>query len=66
MLLVPLPISPLPAEETSSAPKTIMYHLSEGVYGIFNSVLFDNTCPAPILQKVSLPCWACFQLCGCI
>ncbi|KAB0339052.1 hypothetical protein FD754_024173, partial [Muntiacus muntjak] len=38
-------------EETGSAPKTIMYHLSEGVYGIFNSVLFDNTCPAPILQK---------------
>ncbi|XP_020751703.1 antizyme inhibitor 2 isoform X3 [Odocoileus virginianus] len=38
-------------EETGSAPKTIMYHLSEGVYGIFNSVLFDNTCPTPILQK---------------
>uniref|UniRef100_A0A8C6DJ36 Antizyme inhibitor 2 n=1 Tax=Moschus moschiferus TaxID=68415 RepID=A0A8C6DJ36_MOSMO len=41
-------------EEAGSSPKTISYHLSEGVYGIFNSVLFDNTCPAPILQKVSL------------
>nr|XP_048290294.1 antizyme inhibitor 2 isoform X2 [Myodes glareolus] len=37
--------------ETSSAPKTIVYHLDEGVYGIFNSVLFDNTCPTPTLQK---------------
>uniref|UniRef100_A0A8C0NCZ2 Antizyme inhibitor 2 n=2 Tax=Canis lupus familiaris TaxID=9615 RepID=A0A8C0NCZ2_CANLF len=42
-------------EETGSTPKTIVYHLGEGVYGIFNSVLFDNTCPTPILQKVSLP-----------
>ncbi|XP_070366511.1 antizyme inhibitor 2 isoform X2 [Equus asinus] len=40
-------------EENSSAPKTIVYHLHEGVYGIFNSVLFDNTCPTPILQKIS-------------
>ncbi|XP_040475146.1 antizyme inhibitor 2 isoform X2 [Ursus maritimus] len=41
------------AEENGSTPKTIVYHLSEGVYGIFNSVLFDNTCPTPILQKKS-------------
>ncbi|XP_047583365.1 antizyme inhibitor 2 isoform X2 [Lutra lutra] len=40
-------------EESGSIPKTIVYHLSEGVYGIFNSVLFDNTCPTPILQKGS-------------
>ncbi|XP_037683740.1 antizyme inhibitor 2 isoform X1 [Choloepus didactylus] len=38
-------------EESSSAPKTIVYHLDEGVYGIFNLVLFDNACPTPILQK---------------
>nr|XP_012295897.1 antizyme inhibitor 2 isoform X8 [Aotus nancymaae] len=38
-------------EENGSAPKTIVYHLDEGVYGIFNSVLFDNICPTPILQK---------------
>nr|KAF6443137.1 antizyme inhibitor 2 [Molossus molossus] len=38
-------------EETDSAPKTITYHLDEGIYGIFNSVLFDNTCPTPVLQK---------------
>ncbi|XP_051027658.1 antizyme inhibitor 2 isoform X1 [Acomys russatus] len=38
-------------EETSSTPKTVVYHLDEGVYGIFNSVLFDNTCPTPTLQK---------------
>ncbi|XP_042126579.1 antizyme inhibitor 2 isoform X3 [Peromyscus maniculatus bairdii] len=44
---------PSKEEETSSAPKTIVYHLDEGVYGIFNSVLFDNICPAPTLQKGS-------------
>ncbi|XP_037594198.1 antizyme inhibitor 2 isoform X2 [Cebus imitator] len=38
-------------EENGSASKTIVYHLDEGVYGIFNSVLFDNICPTPILQK---------------
>uniref|UniRef100_A0A5F9DKM2 Antizyme inhibitor 2 n=1 Tax=Oryctolagus cuniculus TaxID=9986 RepID=A0A5F9DKM2_RABIT len=42
-------------EENGSTPKTIMYHLAEGVYGIFNSVLFDSVCPTPILQKVSRP-----------
>lgn len=47
------PAPSLPAEETGSAPKTIVYHLGEGVYGIFNSVLFDNTCPTPVLPKVS-------------
>ncbi|XP_007468761.1 PREDICTED: arginine decarboxylase isoform X1 [Lipotes vexillifer] len=45
------PPPPLPAEENGSTPKTILYQLSEGQYGIFNSVLFDNTCPTPILQK---------------
>ncbi|XP_027969573.1 antizyme inhibitor 2 isoform X4 [Eumetopias jubatus] len=40
-------------EENGSTPKTIVYHLGEGVYGIFNSVLFDNMCPTPILQKKS-------------
>ncbi|XP_054319913.1 antizyme inhibitor 2 isoform X4 [Pongo pygmaeus] len=38
-------------EENGSTRKTIVYHLDEGVYGIFNSVLFDNICPIPILQK---------------
>lgn len=38
-------------EETGSTPKTFVYHMDEGVYGIFNSVLFDNTCPTPVLLK---------------
>ncbi|XP_047649096.1 antizyme inhibitor 2 isoform X9 [Phacochoerus africanus] len=42
-------------EETGSAPRTIVYHLGEGVYGIFNSVLFDNTCPTPVLPKKPSP-----------
>ncbi|KAM8791299.1 antizyme inhibitor 2 isoform 2-T2 [Rhynchonycteris naso] len=37
--------------QTGSTPKAMVYHLQEGIYGIFNSVLFDNTCPAPVLQK---------------
>ncbi|XP_021492891.1 antizyme inhibitor 2 isoform X2 [Meriones unguiculatus] len=40
-------------EETSSAPTTTVYHLDEGVYGIFNSVMFDNACPTPTPQKGS-------------
>nr|XP_045004530.1 antizyme inhibitor 2 isoform X1 [Jaculus jaculus] len=46
-----LPDQPSREEESGSTPKTIEYHLDEGVYGIFNSVLFDNTCPTPTLQK---------------
>ncbi|XP_006886477.1 PREDICTED: arginine decarboxylase isoform X2 [Elephantulus edwardii] len=38
-------------KENGFTPKTIMYHLEEGVYGIFNSVLFDNSRPTPVLQK---------------
>ncbi|NP_001280679.1 antizyme inhibitor 2 [Chinchilla lanigera] len=38
-------------EENGSALKTFVYHLDDGVYGIFNSVLFDNICPTPILHK---------------
>uniref|UniRef100_A0A9L0JPE2 Antizyme inhibitor 2 n=1 Tax=Equus asinus TaxID=9793 RepID=A0A9L0JPE2_EQUAS len=53
-------------EENSSAPKTIVYHLHEGVYGIFNSVLFDNTCPTPILQKVSQPHGRLFSMGVCV
>lgn len=65
ILLLALPLaSPFPAEETGSAPKAIVYQLDEGIYGIFNSVLFDNTCPTPVLQKVSH--WGLFQLCGCV
>nr|D4A693.2 RecName: Full=Antizyme inhibitor 2; Short=AzI2; AltName: Full=Ornithine decarboxylase-like protein; Short=ODC-like protein; AltName: Full=ornithine decarboxylase paralog; Short=ODC-p [Rattus norvegicus] len=43
--------SPFLTEQTGAAPKSIVYHLDEGVYGVFNSVLFDNTCPTPALQK---------------
>lgn len=49
------PFSPFLTEQTGAAPKSIVYYLDEGVYGVFNSVLFDNTCPTPALQKVSPP-----------
>ncbi|KAM5322229.1 antizyme inhibitor 2 isoform 2-T2 [Glossophaga mutica] len=38
-------------DETGSVPKTMAYHLDEGIYGLFNSVLFENTCPTPTLLK---------------
>ncbi|ELW48612.1 Arginine decarboxylase [Tupaia chinensis] len=51
-------------EENGSAPKTFMYHLHEGVYGIFNSVLFDNACPTPVLQKLHVGDWLVFDNMG--
>ncbi|XP_077006532.1 antizyme inhibitor 2 isoform X2 [Tamandua tetradactyla] len=42
---------PAREEENGSVPKTIVYHLDEGVYGVFNSVLFDSACPTPTLLK---------------
>uniref|UniRef100_A0A2K5JIH0 Orn/DAP/Arg decarboxylase 2 N-terminal domain-containing protein n=1 Tax=Colobus angolensis palliatus TaxID=336983 RepID=A0A2K5JIH0_COLAP len=49
-------------EENGSTTKTIVYHLDEGVYGIFNSVLFDNICPTPILQKCKSHTPCCMSL----
>lgn len=66
VLLVWLLFSPFLTDETSSAPKTIVYHLDEGVYGIFNSVLFDNTCPTPTLQKVSPSPVTVPSSCACV
>ncbi|XP_074073853.1 antizyme inhibitor 2 [Macrotis lagotis] len=42
-------------EEDGAFPKSIVYHISEGVYGAFNCVFFDNACPMPILQKKPSP-----------
>ncbi|XP_051843843.1 antizyme inhibitor 2 isoform X3 [Antechinus flavipes] len=42
-------------EEDGASPKSIVYHISEGVYGAFNCVFFDNACPMPILQKKPSP-----------
>ncbi|XP_071076973.1 antizyme inhibitor 2 isoform X2 [Desmodus rotundus] len=38
-------------DETGSIPKTFVYHLGEGIYGLFNSVLFEKACPTPTLPK---------------
>lgn len=64
LLVWPL-FSPSHTEETSSAPKTTVYHLDEGVYGIFNSVMFDNTCPTPTPQKVSSTPVNVLSACAC-
>ncbi|KAM9175780.1 antizyme inhibitor 2 isoform 2-T2 [Mergus octosetaceus] len=37
-------------EETGSK-KSLVYHLSDGIYGAFSCVLFDSPCPKPLLHK---------------
>lgn len=49
------PLSPLPApppEEESGGKKSLVYHLSDSIYGTFSCLLFDSPCPRPQLHKV--------------
>ncbi|KAM9175779.1 antizyme inhibitor 2 isoform 1-T1 [Mergus octosetaceus] len=41
-------------EETGSK-KSLVYHLSDGIYGAFSCVLFDSPCPKPLLHKKPCP-----------
>uniref|UniRef100_A0A8C6ZF07 Antizyme inhibitor 2 n=1 Tax=Nothoprocta perdicaria TaxID=30464 RepID=A0A8C6ZF07_NOTPE len=43
----------LPPE--SGSKKSIVYHLSDGIYGSFSCVLFDSPCPRPLLHKKPCP-----------
>ncbi|XP_019329081.1 PREDICTED: antizyme inhibitor 2 isoform X1 [Aptenodytes forsteri] len=52
------PLSPLPApppEEESGGKKSLVYHLSDGIYGTFSCLLFDSPCPRPQLHKRPCP-----------
>ncbi|XP_068015314.1 LOW QUALITY PROTEIN: antizyme inhibitor 2 [Melanerpes formicivorus] len=42
-------------EEESSSKKSLMYHLSDGIYGAFSCLLFDSPCPTPRLHKRPCP-----------
>lgn len=46
----PKPCSP--PEEESGSKKSLVYHLSDGIYGAFSCLLFDRPCPTPQLHKV--------------
>uniref|UniRef100_A0A8C2Y585 Antizyme inhibitor 2 n=1 Tax=Coturnix japonica TaxID=93934 RepID=A0A8C2Y585_COTJA len=49
--------------EESGSKKSLVYHLSDGIYGTFSSVLFDGPCPKPLLHKVRIqPGWG--EPCG--
>lgn len=46
----PSPCSP--PEEECGSKKSLVYHLSDGIYGAFSCLLFDSPCPRPQLHKV--------------
>ncbi|XP_016159137.1 PREDICTED: antizyme inhibitor 2 isoform X6 [Ficedula albicollis] len=39
-------------EEECGSKKSLVYHLSEGIYGAFSCLLFDSPCPRPRLHRV--------------
>ncbi|XP_075029398.1 antizyme inhibitor 2 isoform X2 [Calonectris borealis] len=43
-------------EEESGGKKSLVYHLSDGIYSTFSCLLFDSPCPRPQLHKVRKPC----------
>ncbi|KAM8796018.1 antizyme inhibitor 2 [Eudromia elegans] len=43
------------SEEESGSKKSLVYHLSDGIYGCFSCVLFDSPCPRPLLHKTPCP-----------
>ncbi|XP_010282643.1 PREDICTED: antizyme inhibitor 2 isoform X1 [Phaethon lepturus] len=42
-------------EEGSGSKKSLVYHLSDGIYGAFSCLLFDSPCPTPRLHKRPCP-----------
>ncbi|XP_065600731.1 antizyme inhibitor 2 isoform X1 [Cyrtonyx montezumae] len=41
--------------EESGSKRSLVYHLSDGIYGTFSCVLFDSPCPKPLLRKKPCP-----------
>uniref|UniRef100_A0A8B9RX00 Antizyme inhibitor 2 n=1 Tax=Accipiter nisus TaxID=211598 RepID=A0A8B9RX00_9AVES len=42
-------------EEESGSKKSLVYHLSDGIYSAFSCLLFDTPCPRPQLHKRPCP-----------
>ncbi|XP_032859199.2 antizyme inhibitor 2 isoform X1 [Tyto alba] len=42
-------------EEESGSKKSLVYHLSDSIYGAFSCLLFDTPCPRPQLHKRPCP-----------
>lgn len=56
--MCPTPPEPSPCsspEEDSANKKSLVYHLSDGIYGAFSCLLFDTPCPTPQLPKRPCP-----------
>ncbi|XP_069731132.1 antizyme inhibitor 2 [Phaenicophaeus curvirostris] len=53
-------------EEEPGTKKSLVYHLSDGIYGTFSRLLFDSPCPQPQLHKRCCPDppWRSSSLCG--
>ncbi|KAH0631088.1 hypothetical protein JD844_005179 [Phrynosoma platyrhinos] len=39
-------------DEDPGGKKSFVYHLNDGIYDSFGSVIFNNACPVPLLHKV--------------
>ncbi|KAL9824896.1 antizyme inhibitor 2 isoform 1-T2 [Geothlypis trichas] len=42
-------------EEECGSKRSLVYHLSDGIYGAFSCLLFDSPCPRPRLHKRPCP-----------
>ncbi|XP_074411857.1 antizyme inhibitor 2 isoform X5 [Zonotrichia albicollis] len=42
-------------EEECGSKKSLVYHLSDGIYGAFSCLLFDSPCPRPRLHRRPCP-----------
>ncbi|XP_054079326.1 antizyme inhibitor 2 isoform X3 [Rissa tridactyla] len=42
-------------EEEPDSKRSLVYHLSDGIYGAFSCLLFDSPCPRPQLHKTPCP-----------
>uniref|UniRef100_A0A8C3KB93 Antizyme inhibitor 2 n=1 Tax=Calidris pygmaea TaxID=425635 RepID=A0A8C3KB93_9CHAR len=42
-------------EEEPGSKRSLVYHLSDGIYGAFSCLLFDSPCPRPQLHKRPCP-----------
>ncbi|XP_053124382.1 antizyme inhibitor 2 isoform X2 [Hemicordylus capensis] len=42
-------------DEDPGGKRSFVYHINDGVFGSFGSILFHNTCPVPILHKKPSP-----------
>ncbi|XP_039589457.1 antizyme inhibitor 2 isoform X1 [Passer montanus] len=50
-----IPVEQPGSDEEECDKKSLVYHLSDGIYGAFSCLLFDSPCPRPQLPKRACP-----------